>query len=64
MEGPSTESLIATTKVIFAEYGILHKIMSDTSTNFVSDKVQKVLQQVQHQASSVISISPPEQWAG
>ena len=37
MEGLSTESLIATTKVIFAKYGIPHKIMSDTGTNFVSD---------------------------
>ena len=41
MEGLSTESLIATTKVIFAEYGIPHKIMSDTGTNFVSDKFRR-----------------------
>ena len=41
MEGLSTESLIATIKVIFAEYGIPHKIMSDTGTNFVSDKFRK-----------------------
>ena len=34
MEGLSTESLITTTKVIFAEYGIPCKLMSD----FVSDK--------------------------
>ena len=38
MEGLSTESLMTTTKVIFAEYGIPHKIMSGTGTNFVSDK--------------------------
>ena len=41
MEGISTESLIATTKVIFAEYGIPCKIMSDTGTNFVSDKFRQ-----------------------
>ena len=41
LEGLSAESLIATIKVIFAEYGIPHKIMSGTGTNFVSDKFQK-----------------------
>ena len=41
MEGLSTESLIATTKIIFAEYGIPCKIMSDPGTNFVSDKFRK-----------------------
>ena len=41
MEGLSTEKLITTAKVIFAEYGILHKLMSDASTNFVSDKFRK-----------------------
>ena len=41
MEGLSTERLIATTKVIFAEYGIPCKIMSHTGTNFVSDKFRK-----------------------
>ena len=34
IEGLSTESLITTTKVIFEEYGISHKIMSDAGTNF------------------------------
>ena len=38
MEGLSTENLIATTKVIFAEYGIPCRLMSDTSTNFISEK--------------------------
>ena len=41
MEGLSAESLITTTKVIFAEYGIPQKIMSGTGTNFVSDKFRK-----------------------
>ena len=38
MEGLSTESLITTTMVIFAEYGIPHKLMSDTDTYFISDR--------------------------
>ena len=37
----STESLITTTKVIFAEYGIPHRLMSITGTNFVSDKFRR-----------------------
>ena len=41
MEGLSTENLIATAKVIFAEYGIPCKLMSDAGTNFVSDKFRK-----------------------
>ena len=41
MEGLSTESLITTTKVIFAECGIPCKIMPDAGTNFVSDKFRK-----------------------
>ena len=41
MEGLSTESPITTTKVIFAEYGIPHKIMSDPGTNFVPHKFRK-----------------------
>ena len=38
LEGLSAESLITTTKIIFAEYGIPPKIMSDAGTNLVSDR--------------------------
>ena len=41
LEGLSAENLTATVKVIFTEYGILHKLISDAGTNFVSDKFQK-----------------------
>ena len=34
----SIESLTATKKVIFAEYGIPCRLMSDAVTNFVSDR--------------------------
>ena len=38
MEGLSAESLITTVKLIFAEYGIPHRLMSDAGSNFVSEK--------------------------
>ena len=38
LEGLSTESLITTTKVIFAKYGMPQILMSDAGTNFVSGK--------------------------
>ena len=41
LEGLSAENLITTVKVIFAEYGILHKLMLNAGTNFVSDKFWK-----------------------
>ena len=41
MEGLSTENLITTAKVIFAEYGILCKFMSDSGTHFISDRFRK-----------------------
>ena len=41
LEGLSTENLIATAKVIFAEYGIPCKLMSDAGTNFISDRFRK-----------------------
>ena len=34
-------NLTATAKVIFAEYGIPCKLMSDASTNFISDRFRK-----------------------
>ena len=37
-EDLSVDSLILTCKVIFAEYGIPNKIMSDSGSNFISDK--------------------------
>ena len=41
LEGLSAESLINRLKIIFAEYGIPQKIMSDAGTNFVSDRFQQ-----------------------
>ena len=41
LEGLSTEKLMTTAKVIFAEYDIPCKLMSDTGTNFISDRFRK-----------------------
>ena len=41
MEGLSTENLITTAKVTFAEYGIPCKFMSHAGTNFISDRFRK-----------------------
>ena len=38
MEGLSAENLITTVKIIFAEYVIPHRLMSDAGSNFVSEK--------------------------
>ena len=38
MEGLSAESLIATVKIIFAEYSIPCRLMSDDGSNFISEK--------------------------
>ena len=38
MEGLSAESLIATVKLIFAEYGIPCRLMSDAGSNSISEK--------------------------
>ena len=37
MEELSAENLIATVKIIFAEYGILHRLMLDADSNLVSE---------------------------
>ena len=39
--GLSAENLTNAVKIIFTEYGIPRKIMSDTGTNFVSDRFRK-----------------------
>ena len=38
LEGLSAENFTNAVKIIFMEYGIPQKIMSDTGTNFVSDR--------------------------
>ena len=40
MDRLSADSLIATVKVIFAEYGVPHRIMSDAGSNFILEKLK------------------------
>ena len=40
-EDPSADSLIITCTIIFSEYGLPKKIMSDIGGNFVSDKFKQ-----------------------
>ena len=64
MEGLSAENLIATVKIIFAEYGILCRLMSDAGSNFVSEKFrsfcsslkikQAVLSSYHHQSNGQV----------
>ena len=46
MEGLSTECLITTTKVIFAEHGLPNRLISDAGTSFVSDKFRRFCNQL------------------
>ena len=41
LEGLSAENLTNAVKIIFAEYGIPCKLMSDAATNFISDRFWK-----------------------
>ena len=41
LEGLSADNLINAVKIIFAEYGIPWKIMSDVGSNFVPDRLQQ-----------------------
>ena len=54
LKGLSTENLIATAKVIFAEYGIPCKLMSDAGTNFVSDRFRKFYSSLNIEPSNII----------
>ena len=42
-EDVSTESLILACKVIFSEYGLLKRIMSDVGGNFIFRQIKAIL---------------------
>ena len=46
IEEISADNLIDVLKIIFAEYGIPHKIMLDAGTNFISEKFQQFCKRV------------------
>ena len=41
IEDLSADSVILACKIIFSEYGLLKKIMSDIGSNFISDKFKR-----------------------
>ena len=46
MNGLSADSLIRTDKIVFAEFGLQKKIVSDVATNSISDKFRKFCRQL------------------
>ena len=43
IEGLSADSLVLALTVVFAEYGIPTRVMSDAGGNFISEKCKKLL---------------------
>ena len=60
-EDLSADCLILTCKIIFAEFGLTKKIMSDSGGNFISDKFKKFCRSLEHRASILVIIPSPEQ---
>ena len=58
------DSLILEYKVVFSEYGLPKKIMSDAGGNFISDKFQAVLQKYEHRKGYIIIIPSLKQQIG
>ena len=57
LEGLSAENLTNAVKIIFVEYGIPCKIMSDAGTNFVSEKsVEQSTLSKQHRQHTITKV--------
>ena len=54
-EGLSADNLTNAVKIIFAEYGIPHKLMSDTGTNFISDRFQKICRTINIELATLLA---------
>ena len=59
MDGLSADSLIAAVKVIFVEYGIPHRIMSDAGSNFISEKFKNFCKSLNIKQAVSSSYIPP-----
>ena len=59
-EDLSGYNLILMCNIIFAEYGLPKKIMSDSGSSFISDKFKRVMQEPKHRAGIFVIIPPPE----
>ena len=55
LEGMSAKNLTNAVKVIFAEYGIPRKIMSDTGTNFASARFQKFCRAINIEQATLLA---------
>ena len=58
----STDSLIPACKVIFSDYGLAKKIMSDAGCNSISDKFKQFCKKYEHITSYIITVTSPKQW--
>ena len=55
LEGLSAENLTNAVKIIFTEYGIPHKIMSDAGTYFVSDRFWKFCRAINVEQATLLA---------
>ena len=55
LEGLSAKNLINVVKIIFTEYGIPHKFMSDAGINFVSDRFQKFCKAINVELATLLA---------
>ena len=63
VEGISADILMKTCKIIFLEYGLYSKDVSDTGTTFISGKFEIFCKKTWPSICSFIIIKPPEQWS-
>ena len=62
MESMLAKDLIQAVKVVFTQFGLLRKLVSDAGTIFMFQRNIKNLQMFKHRPGCDIIISPPEQW--
>ena len=63
-DGLSADDLVREAKIVFAEFGLLKKIVLDAGTNFLSDWFKTILQAAEYRQDYNIIILPLEQWTG
>ena len=61
--GLSVDDLVHITKLIFAEFGLPNKIISDAGMNFMSDILQKFCRKMNIQLSITSSYHNKGQWS-
>ena len=61
-KGLPAHHLIKSCKIIFTEHRLPKKLMSDAHTNFVSEKILRILHEVKDPTCCIITIQPLKQW--